>query len=179
MKKIIIIVIVIVVLGALVYLMGKITPVNSNVAVIKGAWLGQESALCTFVQPADEYWPEEQVSVYIKAGKIRMITQEETEAEGHIIIKDNMVYYWDSYTAVKMLAQEQELAGIPLFADLDNKEEFNKIAQEYQIKCEKIAIEDSFFDTPEDIEFQDYAEMMSFDLNLEENLDLEEPEVVE
>jgi len=185
MKKIITIVVIVIGLGLLVFLMGRITPSNDNISIIQDAWLNQGSAVCTFVQPGDDYYPEEEISVQIKAGKIRMTTQLDSDMEGNVIIKDGIVYFWDNQMGMEMPIQQGELNDIPLFSELENVEEFAKMEQEYQIDCNVVSIQDSVFDIPEDIEFQDYSEMLMEqtqdieDLEGVEDLDVEDLEITE
>ncbi len=158
MKKTITIIVVIIILGVLVYLMGQMTPQQDDLAIIRDAWLGEGSALCRFVDP--EQGTEEEISMYFKRGHIKMIAEAMPGVYGYALVKDGMIYTWDDEVGIKFPLPEGEMEEIPLFAHLDDEKEFASAVKKYQISCEKKPLEAGFFDLPEDIEFQDYMDMM-------------------
>ncbi len=169
MKKIIIVIIAVVVLGGLVYLMNQIAPTvtTNDLAIIKQAYLEGGSAECTFVEPAVGDWPQEEVSISIKDGKIKMFTQT-PEMEANIIIKDGMAYVWDGEMGMKFTIEQEEIADIPLFAHMEDESAFDEVADHYEIDCKVARIDDSVFELPEGVEFQDLSEMMPMEQDMPE-----------
>lgn len=174
MKKIVIAIVFIVVLVAVVLLLSQADkPVADSAALMKSAYLEGGSAVCDFTEP--EYG--QKVEAYIKGGKMRFITEMSDEFFGglvsNIVIKDNFAYFWvdGEDEGMKMKIEEEEIERF-FFPFMTEDEEGNVVVDEdFQLECRKQSINDSMFDLPENIEFEDAADML-IDLDVDES-DLE------
>ncbi len=149
-KKYIPIFIIIIGLITLIYIIRK--PVD-NFEVLRAAYLGDEAATCNFTRPnTGNNQGGGGVFVYIKSGQIKTINKDDIGEDQNIIIKDGITYYWQGKDGVKLIEEE-----IDLFASLNNRESFNKASQELDIDCRVAEIDDSFFEIPGDVYFEDYT----------------------
>ncbi len=164
MKNIIIVVVALVVLGGGAYFLTQdstILPGGDNMALIRDAYMGKGSVVCDFVDPGYEYRDDEEVTVYIKAGAMRLFPKElEGEYEASILIKDGYYYFWSEEGGMKMEIEEGETgdgAFVP-FA-VEDEELYVFTDEEFQLDCRREAIDDSMFEVPENIEFIDMSEI--------------------
>ncbi len=159
MKKIILVVIVVVILGALLFLMNLVSEEDDNMAIIQDAFYEDGSAQCTFVEPAAGEWPEQELLAQIKKGMVKISSRQEEE-DYTVILKGNMAYLWNEYEATKFEIGEREIIEIPLFAHIGDRESFLQVEQEFKIDCQRIALDDDVFTIPENVEFEDFTNMI-------------------
>ncbi len=122
--------------------------------LIKKAYYEDGSIFCEFIQPEEEWLPEEKNYLSLKKGKIFVEITSEHE-DYYVIIKDGTVYVWslEEETGLKFNITEHEILEIPFFTNLEDPEAFEKSVIDYQIECQKIDIQDSVFEVPKDVLF--------------------------
>lgn len=109
MNKTTIIIAAVILLGGAIYLMSQTTPTQDDTAILKEAFLGTGSVVCTFVDPGAVQENGEQVTAYIKSGSMRFFADEIPDFQGDIIFKDNTYYFWEGQEGIKMSLQEEDI----------------------------------------------------------------------
>ncbi len=144
----------------------EITDNEEIINLIKNAYYEDGSIFCEFVEPGDDWMPEEKNHTYLKEGKIFVeVTGDEYE-DYYVIVKDGTVYIWslEEESGLKFSITEYETLGFSFLTILKNPEAFEKSLADYQTKCKQIDIDDSLFKLPEDISFQDFGKMFLPDM---------------
>ncbi len=192
MKKTIIIVIALVVLGGIIYFAAQRTtmPGVGNFSMMQEAWRGQGSVVCDFVSPGDEYVKEESITVYIKNGQMKLMTEELTEMNANFLIKEDYLYFWEGQEGTKMKLLEGDIESFFIPIETDDEEAQANIEEAYQLNCRRTSIDDNMFDIPENVNFFDlsgveYDYDLDYDNDYYEDIDWEslykdiDPELLE
>ncbi len=152
----------------------EITDNEEIINLIKSAYYEDGSIFCEFIEPGDDWLPEEKNHLSLKGGKIFVEVTGEHE-DYYVIIKDGTVYVWslEEETGLKFNMTEYEILEIPLFVNLEDPEAFEKSVTDYQIKCKQTDIDDSLFELPEGILFESFEDMwdMDWDMDIDPDMD--------
>ncbi len=163
MKKVIIIVLVLAVLGVGFYFVSRDSSplvVSSNARMIEDAYLRGGSVICDFIDPGYENREDEEITVYIKAGKMRFLYEninEEEEVFSNIVFRDDYYYVWNEDGGMKMGVDRDDFF-VPF--GVEDGEFYVYPEEDFNLDCKKSSIDDSMFEIPTDIEFFDMTEMM-------------------
>ncbi len=157
MKNIIIIVAVLVVVGAGVYFLLEKSPIgiDDQMAMIENAYFGSGSVTCTFYTPETEYMEEEELTVHIKAGNVRIFPENEEVFGGFLesaLLKDNVYYFWAGNEGMKIPLQENDTL-LPFY--VSEEDERVVYDEEVDVSCRRDRLDDSLFEVPEGVEFFD------------------------
>lgn len=167
MKKVIIIFLVLAIFGAGLYYVNRVSEdspslvVDNNMKIIADAYLGSGSAVCDFIDPGYEHREDEEVTVYIKAGKMRFLYEDKSQDDedffANIVFKDDYYYVWNEDGGMKIGIERNEFF-VPF--GTENGEVYVYTDDDFRLNCRKTSVDDSMFDVPTDIDFFDMSEMM-------------------
>ena len=107
------------------------------------------------------------VTAYIKGGNMRTDLTGGQEGAMSIIYKDKTSWTWDNttkqgmkYTAPKVEEADEVVDGETQDSDSQNSDEIATEIEQYKESCKNESVDDSMFDAPADVTFQDYSQMM-------------------
>lgn len=133
---------------------------DNVVTSIKDALSKKVTLVCEFKDDSGS-----SVKSYIKNGAIRIMTNNNVESgAGEIIIKDKKMYMWDVKTKQGFMydvpeESENDTASITN-GDVVKSESYLNMIDKYKDSCKVSSVEDSYFDLPSDIKFQDMAKFL-------------------
>ncbi len=184
MKIIIIVILVIITLGVGFYFLNRDSDdlvVDSNMRMITDAFLGSGSIICDYIDPGYENRDDENITVYIKGGKMRFFYEDKNEENEdiftNIVLKENYYYVWNDDGGMKISIEKQDIF-VPF--GVEDGEAYVYSDDEFNLSCKKSSIDDSMFDIPNNIDFFDMEEMkedFSFsdhDQSIDEDFPLDE-----
>ncbi len=105
---------------------------------------------------------QRQVVSYIKNGAIRAdITSPDPQQTGSVIVKDKMVYFWNSTMGMKMTLPELSPTEAKQEGTPTNDPNANVIAmlEKYKDSCKPAVVADTLFTVPTTVKFQDMSAM--------------------
>jgi hypothetical protein len=126
---------------------------NKNVFTsIKDAMSRDISLVCEFNDEGNS------TKSYVKNGAVRISTDNESSQGGEIIIKDKRMYMWDIKTKEGFVydvpdAEDDNNSGDN--QELSQSESYLSMIDKYKDSCKVVSVEDSYFVTPNDVNFQD------------------------
>lgn len=106
------------------------------------------------------------VKSYIKNGAVRVSTTGESpNKSGEIIIKNKMMYMWDTKSkqgfVYNLPDQENNESGGGVTEDnAINSESYFNMIDRYKDSCKVGTVEDSYFEVPKDINLQDMSKLL-------------------
>jgi len=174
MNKIVVILIIAVIVliaGAYFFFQAEVdSPVADNAALIKEAYSEGGSAVCDIVDPGHEGMEEQELTIYIKDGKLRFVVEMSDQflgdVVGNAIVKNRIVYSWNEgdNMGIKMeIEEEEEDLFFPFIVE---DEEGNAVIDEdFKVDCRRQSIDDEMFELPENVEFQDMADMWDIEID--------------
>lgn len=133
---------------------------DNVVTSIKDALSKKVTLVCEFKDDSGS-----SVKSYIKNGAIRIMTNNNAESgAGEIIIKDKKMYMWDVKTKQGFMydvpeESENDTASITN-GEIVKSESYLNMIDKYKDSCKVSSVEDSYFDLPSDIKFQDMAKFL-------------------
>lgn len=140
---------------------------SSGFSSIQDALSKSVSLKCEYPDPKDS---SKNVSTYIKAGSVRVITG--GTPANNVIVKDNKMYNWFEgkkegtlitfdMEAMKDAAGKMH-ASVSVSPDhkINQKDAMIKQMEQYKKYCKQEAVADSFFEVPKDIKFLDFSAQM-------------------
>lgn len=133
---------------------------DNVVTSIKDALSKKVTLVCEFKDDSGS-----SVKSYIKNGAIRIMTNNNVESgAGEIIIKDKKMYMWDVKTKQGFMydvpeESENDTASITN-GEIVKSESYLNMIDKYKDSCKVSSVEDSYFDLPSDIKFQDMAKFL-------------------
>lgn len=142
--------------------------VNSNTQKSDGVFDSIKDALTKDLTLQCEFSDENSsFKSYIKNGAVRVTTNSTNEGQvGEMIMKDSKMYIWDTKT------KEGFVYDVPKNEDgksgevgmtgqeVVSSESYLDLIDKYKDSCKVATLEDSFFETPKDINFQDMSKFL-------------------
>lgn len=95
---------------------------------------------------------------YIKNGAVRVSSSGEATQAGEIIIKDKKMYMWDIKTKQGFVydVPDQDVSS----TEVNQSENYLNMIDKYKDSCKMATVEDSYFETPSDVTFQDMSKLL-------------------
>lgn len=102
---------------------------------------------------------------YIKNGAVRISSTNESQETSEILVKDNKMYSWDLATKKGFIYDvsdsDTEVASNSEIEDRGNNlSAYYNMIDTYKDNCKVTKVEDSYFDIPTNISFQDMNEFL-------------------
>jgi hypothetical protein len=140
------------------------------------AFEGSGSVKCTYEDESGSF------TTYIKNGKVRVESSGSEEGKnGNVIMKNDTLWTWETGSSegfmMKNVSQNQDDPNVPEEDKMTAEEIRNEIEQN-QAQCMNENIQDSMFDPPANVVFQDFSAMME-EVQTQMPKDFELPEGVE
>ncbi len=167
-KKIIIILVVTLVLlsGIVLFKKPKAENKNSNGEdSTKNVFVSIKGALSKDLTLACEFKDEQGNSTksYIKNGAVRISTNGKETQSGEIIIRNNKMYMWDPKSKTGFIYEipDEEKGNVGMTGEgINQSDRYLSMIDKYKDTCKTAAIEDSYFEEPKDISFQDMSKLL-------------------
>lgn len=125
----------------------------------KSVFTSIKDALSKDVTLVCEFKDETGVSTksYIKNGAVRI------SSEGEIIMRDKKMYMWDVKTKEGFVyeipdSEDNEIGATT--TEINQSESYLNMIETYKDSCKVTSVEDSYFDLPKDIKFQDMSKLL-------------------
>lgn len=166
-KTLIIIAVVLLILAVfgVVYLKPKNNSINNSTesksvfTSIKDALSKNMTLVCDFTDETGS-----SVKSYVKNGAVRVTTSGASENQsGEVIILNKKMYMWNTKTKTGFLynipdSDESEVGMKG--EDVIKSEAYLDMIDKYKDSCKAAAVEDSYFEVPTDINFQDMSKLL-------------------
>lgn len=120
-------------------------PQTSIITSIKDALSKKMTLVCEFKDDTGV-----STKSYIKNGAVRV------SSTGEIIIKDKKMYMWDQKTKQGFVYSIPDSEN----EEVNQSESYLKMIDKYKDSCKVSSIEDSFFTSPADVNFQDMTKLL-------------------
>ncbi len=94
---------------------------------------------------------------YIKNGAVRI------SSEGEIVMKDKKMYMWDVKTKegfVYEIPDSEESQIGATTTEINQSESYLNMIETYKDSCKVTSVEDSYFELPKDVKFQDMSKIL-------------------
>lgn len=94
---------------------------------------------------------------YIKNGAVRI------SSEGEIVMKDKKMYMWDVKTKEGFIyeipdSEESQIGATS--TEINQSESYLNMIETYKDSCKVTSVEDSYFELPKDVKFQDMSKLL-------------------
>lgn len=102
---------------------------------------------------------------YIKNGAVRISSAGSTNENqaGEIVMKDKKMYMWDLKTKQGFVYEIPDSENNQIGAtatEINQSENYLNMIETYKDSCKVTSVEDSYFDLPEDVKFQDMSKLL-------------------
>jgi uncharacterized protein (UPF0333 family) len=94
---------------------------------------------------------------YIKNGAVRI------SSEGEIVMKDKKMYMWDVKTKEGFVYEIPDSEDSQIGAtstEINQSESYLNMIETYKDSCKVTSVEDSYFELPKDVKFQDMSKIL-------------------
>lgn len=94
---------------------------------------------------------------YIKNGAVRI------SSEGEIVMKDKKMYMWDVKTKEGFIYEIPDSEDSKIGAtstEINQSESYLNMIETYKDSCKVTSVEDSYFELPKDVKFQDMSKLL-------------------
>lgn len=96
---------------------------------------------------------------YIKNGAVRISSKGQSQ-ETEFILKDKKMYMWDLKTKQGYIYEVPDSEGQEPNTETTQGDAYLNMIDQYKESCKVTTVEDSYFETPQDINFQDMSKLL-------------------
>jgi len=152
--------------------------IENNIKIIQDAYLGTGSVVCDLIDPGYEYMDDEEFTLYVRGGKMRISVKSGDDLSGDIIIKNDYYYFWTEEGGIKMALEQTKEKGFFVPFRVKDGEMIITNEQDLRFDCRSQVIGDAMFEVPSNIEFMGVDEFINNQKTFQDDFEWD-PELLE